>query len=576
MKITTILTTTMSTTDTSTTSTTTTQTTTTSTTTTIITTTTTTTTTTQHWLSLTTTPVDLESIEKRCKPSRLKYYKKEWIGDGTCNPYLNNKRCAYDGGDCCLETIDDTLCHDHSAGCNCHLTGVRKPSFQEVFNTTCTQWPFMKDITNSKCQDEFNTKECNYDGHACCWPQIDDSECKRCICHLDNTRHPPYTAPNKIIPYQSEIQGIKTEYIETCAKLIEMKNFPFTFQDTVCNQEANNRFCNYDQGACCKVDYIDWTAAITYCEFDNCACRFDSYTPKEAHEMILSQKPTYEPDSENCNIWLLGNGKCEEDHNNEECFYDLGDCLVFDNAPKQCNVSVERLGDGICDPEANIPACNFDKKDCCLQFIHGPECPEPQSGFVSDQMRPCTCHEDGLDHLLASSKTTILLKYFAVSQASLLLFLIILGFADPSCNLDTIGDRICDDENNKKGCFFDWSDCCLEWQIDDSRCTDCICHKYNLKYPNAESTEEEREMFKKRIVDTDKLVVDYLNPKPFQIDLNTDMFNFYLPGDTICDGSQNNAFFNYDGLDCCLVKLSPGSFCDDELGVSLSKKNCYL
>ena len=154
--------------------------------------------------------------------------------------------------------------------------------------------------------------------------------------------------------------------------------------------------------------------------------------------------------------------------------------------------------------------------------------------------------------------------------------MIILGFADPSCNLDTIGDRICDDENNKKGCFFDWSDCCLEWQIDDSRCTDCICHKYNLTYPNAESTEEEREMFKKRIVDTDKLVVDYLNPKPFQVDLSTDMFYFYLPGDTICDGSLNTAYFNYDGLDCCMVKLSPLSNCVDELGVSLSKKNCYL
>ena len=41
----------------------------------------------------------------------------EWIGDGTCNPYLNNAKCEYDGGDCCrdIETITEacTICKCH-------------------------------------------------------------------------------------------------------------------------------------------------------------------------------------------------------------------------------------------------------------------------------------------------------------------------------------------------------------------------------------------------------------------------------------------------------------------------------
>ena len=112
----------------------------------------------------------------------------EWIGDRTCNPYLNNAKCEYDGGDCCQLYIDDTLCHP-GPGCNCHLTSMRMPSWEEVYNTTCSAWPFMKKVHDKKCHDELNNMDCNYDMGACCYPQIDDTECQECFCHDDNTRH---------------------------------------------------------------------------------------------------------------------------------------------------------------------------------------------------------------------------------------------------------------------------------------------------------------------------------------------------------------------------------------------------
>ena len=36
---------------------------------------------------------------------------KDWIGDGFCDDLTNTPGCNYDGGDCCLGTID--ILHNH-------------------------------------------------------------------------------------------------------------------------------------------------------------------------------------------------------------------------------------------------------------------------------------------------------------------------------------------------------------------------------------------------------------------------------------------------------------------------------
>ena len=38
-----------------------------------------------------------------------------WIGDGICDDLTNNMECNYDGGDCCLDPINDLYCSE----CQC-------------------------------------------------------------------------------------------------------------------------------------------------------------------------------------------------------------------------------------------------------------------------------------------------------------------------------------------------------------------------------------------------------------------------------------------------------------------------
>ena len=40
------------------------------------------------------------------------------------------------------------------------------------------------------CDDVTNNEMCDWDGGACCLPEIKDSYCELCICHIDGTRHP--------------------------------------------------------------------------------------------------------------------------------------------------------------------------------------------------------------------------------------------------------------------------------------------------------------------------------------------------------------------------------------------------
>lgn len=67
--------------------------------------------------------------------------------------------------------------------------------------------------------------------------------------------------------------------------------------------------------------------------------------------------------------WELGNGKCEEDKNVKECFFDLGDCCLDDSTIciKSSIYCIEaEFGDGICQDHNNSPFCDFDGGDCCL------------------------------------------------------------------------------------------------------------------------------------------------------------------------------------------------------------------
>ncbi|CAM9566132.1 unnamed protein product, partial [Ectocarpus sp. 4 AP-2014] len=92
------------------------------------------------------------------------------IGDGYCDMDNNNEACAYDGGDCCECTCEDTpnnkcgrrinfACIDPAAPC------VDDDSFTVDMIDNCK---YPRGIGNGWCDVENNNELCAYDGGDCC------------------------------------------------------------------------------------------------------------------------------------------------------------------------------------------------------------------------------------------------------------------------------------------------------------------------------------------------------------------------------------------------------------------------
>ena len=189
------------------------------------------------------------------------------IGDGYCNDKSNNEECNYDGGDCCLSTVNTS----HCSKCTCFG--------QEM----CDAGIIPSSIGDGFCNDETNNKECNYDGGDCCSSTVNSDKCSNCTCYWE----------------------------ETCAAGI----FPSSVGDGYCNDESNNEECNYDGGDCCGSCIV-----TNLCS--ECSCLGN----------------------------VTGNGDTSRS-----------------------------IGDGICNDETNTLECNFDGNDCC------------RNQTITDFCVNCTC-----------------------------------------------------------------------------------------------------------------------------------------------------------------------------------------
>jgi len=87
------------------------------------------------------------------------------IGDGICHDETNNEDCNYDGGDCCLFSINRDYCID----CICF--------HQEM--CSAGSHPL---VDNGFCNDETNNEACNYDGGDCCKLPVKKDHCSDCEC----------------------------------------------------------------------------------------------------------------------------------------------------------------------------------------------------------------------------------------------------------------------------------------------------------------------------------------------------------------------------------------------------------
>ena len=190
----------------------------------------------------------------------------------------------------------------------------------------------------------------------------------------------------------------------------------FTFKgDGFCDDEANNEFCDFDEGDCCD-------AQSDRSQCSECWCKIEYFQTKSYLDCdkvnIIHDKLS----------WAThGDGNCDEDFNNYEQFFDAGDCCLpnptvfyegekfdsaygfsnpwFSNPPRPClenecicipnNLvcNATQLGDGKCQDYNNGPLCDYDLGDCCLRWM---------PDFDIDECCNCLCHL-GYDHFLTNN-----------------------------------------------------------------------------------------------------------------------------------------------------------------------------
>ena len=164
-----------------------------------------------------------------------------------------------------------------------------------------------------------------------------------------------------MIVYMIERSLEKEEMEETNNSVSENKTesvCPFwqIIGDGYCDDEANIEECGYDFGDCCH-----WENDFSLCQ--DCFCK---------------SPPINYTDRCNNNWYLplsLGDGICDRLLNNQEFFFDAGDCCYDKSEDWSVCVKSDRyciedqIGDGICQDHNNSPLCDHDLGDCCVPNI---------------------------------------------------------------------------------------------------------------------------------------------------------------------------------------------------------------
>jgi len=169
--------------------------------------------------------------------------------------------------------------------------------------------------------------------------------------------------------------AVKTKYCKKC-KCIDPDNqgppacgLPDYKGDGNCDDENNNKGCAYDGGDCCPKTVKGGEVKTKYCK--KCKCIDPDNQGAPAPKCGL---PEYK-----------GDGNCDDENNNEGCWYDGGDCCpetvkggevkkeyctkckCID--PKRTCGSPKYFGDGNCDDSNNNPGCSYDGGDCCASTV---------------------------------------------------------------------------------------------------------------------------------------------------------------------------------------------------------------
>ena len=147
--------------------------------------------------------------------------------------------------------------------------------------------------------------------------------------------------------------------------------------DGYCDDETNIPECGYDYGDCCHLENDR-----SLCT--NCTCHLS-----EDEVQLFKNQSCIDPN--NLILNHLGDGICDLNFNQDQYFFDVGDCCLelhayekmtckFEADDVECpqytcipsnNFCIaEELGDGICQDHNNGPYCDYDLGDCCSTNSH--------------------------------------------------------------------------------------------------------------------------------------------------------------------------------------------------------------
>ncbi|CAM9269075.1 unnamed protein product [Pylaiella littoralis] len=159
------------------------------------------------------------------------------IGDGYCDIDLNTAECAYDGGDCCectCENSPDNTCGQY--GFYCIDPGAACVNDDDITVDMVENCGYVGAIGDGHCHETNNNAECNYDGGDCC-------ECT-CIARADDEYGCEGFAC--IDPDAACVDDdlVTVDMIGIC----DAENIGNGF----CDSENNSPECVYDGGDCCE------------------------------------------------------------------------------------------------------------------------------------------------------------------------------------------------------------------------------------------------------------------------------------------------------------------------------------
>ena len=166
--------------------------------------------------------------------------------------------------------------------------------------------------------------------------------------------------------------------------------------DGFCDDEANTVECGYDLKDCCQMGNDR-----TLCE--DCLCFVSDDKKASIEENYFKSCSSYVPQH-------LGNHECDLNQNNEDHYFDMGDCCLEDiscrikffngtdyvkaycplNPCIRSNIFCvqEELGNGLCEDHNNSPYCDYDLGDCC---IYGQNYGPPTSTRHPSKIDCCEC-----------------------------------------------------------------------------------------------------------------------------------------------------------------------------------------